>query len=181
MKTLEQQAKAAKSTVSDVAALSLKKRNEVLALMAKTLKQNQHKIITENKKDLQAGEKANIGNALLDRLMLNEKRIEEMVEGIHTVIKLPDPLAEVLDTWKLKSGVKVKKVRVPLGVIGIIYEARPNVTVDAAALCFKSGNAVLLRGSSSAFHSNKALENCLQSALQEAGVSKNAIQVLDDV
>ncbi|MBI4743540.1 MAG: glutamate-5-semialdehyde dehydrogenase [Actinobacteria bacterium] len=113
---------------------------------------NSQKIIIENNKDLDRAKEEKVSSAIIDRLMLNDKRIEEMAKGLYNIAQLPDPVGEIVSGWKLPNGLNVNKVRVPLGVIGIIYEGRPNVTVDAAALCVKTGNAVILRGSSSAIH-----------------------------
>src|SRR5690606_10140491 len=138
-----------KKAAATLATLTTEQKNRALSLMADELLQKQQYILEENRKDLEAGEKAGLSQALLDRLKLTEERIQAMAEGVKQVMELPDPVGEVLASWKRPNGLVIEEVRVPLGVIGMIYEARPNVTVDAAALCLKTGNGVLLRGSSS--------------------------------
>jgi len=146
--------------------------------MADALDKNAKAIIDANSIDLEAGEKKELSRALLDRLALDGKRIEGMIEGLNVVKSLPDPVGEVISKWSRPNGLKIKKVRVPLGVIGIIYESRPNVTADAAGLCLKSGNACILRGGSEALHSNQALAGCIQKGLEQAGLPATAVQVV---
>src|SRR4030043_83431 len=135
-------------------------------------------IIRENKKDLALAEKSGLTSAMIDRLTLDEKTINSMAEGLREVAGLPDPVGEVTGMWKRPNGLTVGRVRIPLGVIGFIYESRPNVTVDAAGLCLKSGNAVILKGGSEAIHSNLALARILGEALNQSGIPSAAIQVI---
>lgn len=163
-----------------LASLTTEQKNNALALMAEELLQQKEYILEENKKDIEAGSASGLSQALIDRLTLTEQRIDDMAEGIRQIITLKDPVGEVLASWERPNGMRIKQVRVPLGVVGMIYEARPNVTVDAAALCLKTGNAVLLRGSSSAIHSNKALVSVLHQALKKSDCPKEAVQLLED-
>jgi glutamate-5-semialdehyde dehydrogenase len=180
MSELLTKAQALKGAALKMASLTTEQKNNALALMAEELLKQTDYILEENKKDVQAGQDAGISQALLDRLTLTEKRIKEMAEGIRQVIELQDPVGEVLASWQRPNGLVIEQVRVPLGVIGMIYEARPNVTVDAATLCLKTGNAVLLRGSSSAIHSNKALVKVLHQALGKSDCPQEAVQLLED-
>ncbi len=136
------------------------------------------RILEENEKDLQAALKKGLSPAMIDRLTLNEKRIQEMAKGLREIVALPDPVGQVVKGWTRPNGLKVEKVRIPLGVIGIIYESRPNVTVDAAGLCLKSGNVVILRGGSEAIHSNLVLGKILREVLAEQKVPTDLIQVV---
>lgn len=154
-------------------------KNKALINMAKALKNNMDKILAANELDMAEGKNKNLSNSLLDRLLLNEKRINDMAEGLIQVAALPDPIGEVLRMWKRPNGLQIGQIRVPIGVIGIIYEARPNVTVDAAALCIKSGNAVILRGGSEAINSNKAIADIISTAAFEAGLPKGSIQLIE--
>jgi len=165
------------SKVLAVASTELK--NNALLEMADALRKNSDYILQENKKDLEVGRKEGLSNALMDRLMLNSKRVMEMAEGLEQVVSLRDPIGEITDGWVLPNGLIVEKVRVPLGVIGIIYEARPNVTVDSAGLCLKSGNAVILRGSSSALSSNRALTKVIRDAVEKAGLPPDVVCLVD--
>lgn len=158
---------------------STRLKNEILITVAKQIDAQKDFLIEENQKDLNAGRKAGLSSAMLDRLELNDKRINGMIKACHEVAALNDPVGKITDMTVRPEGFKVGKMRSPIGVIGIIYEARPNVTIEAAALCLKSGNAVLLRGGSSAFYSNMALVKILQHALQEHGVPVNLISYLD--
>ncbi|MFH1362050.1 MAG: glutamate-5-semialdehyde dehydrogenase, partial [bacterium] len=155
-------------------------KNSALDKMAASLAQNAEKILAANSKDLETGQKKGLSQALLDRLALNEKRIQTMIDGLKTVKELPDPVGEVLSENNRPNGLKIKKIRVPLGVIGIIYEARPNVTVDSVALCLKAGNAVILRGGSDAINSNIALAETISKAAYEAGIPEGSIQLIQD-
>jgi len=132
-------------------------KNAVLHNIASNIRKNQKAILDANKKDLVQAKSNDLDDALLDRLMLNPERINDIVEGLEQVASLPDPIGEITDLEYRPSGIQVGKMRVPIGVIGMIYESRPNVTIDAAVLCFKSGNAVILRGGSEAINSNRAL------------------------
>lgn len=161
------QLKSAKSASRKLAASSSKERNEALKLISKELFLAKDQILAKNKKDIEEGKKNNLSNALLDRLLLNEKRLSGMAESIKKVISQPDPLGKVLKTWKHPNGMNIEQLSVPLGVICVIYEARPNVTTDAISLALKSGNAVILRGSQHAMFSNQAITEVIHSALNK--------------
>lgn len=150
-------------------------KNEILIEMGQALKTNQEAILRENKKDLKEAESKKLSAAMQDRLMLNEERIEEMAKALHDVAGLQDPVGRVTDHWVRPNGLKVTRVSIPLGVIAVVYESRPNVTVDAACLCFKSGNAVVLRGGSEACHSNAVLVKILQHVLKQRRLPKELI------
>jgi glutamate-5-semialdehyde dehydrogenase len=154
-------------------------KNACLFALARILHEQRKQILEANAEDLRAGRGAELDDALLDRLTLTEARVESMAEGVHQVANLPDPVGEITDLKLRPSGIQVGKMRVPMGVVGIIYESRPNVTADAASLCLKSGNATILRGGSEALRSNQAIARCIERALQEAGLPKDAVQVLD--
>ena len=154
-------------------------KNSVLGNIIANLKKNQESILVANKKDLAAGKSSGLDDALIDRLMLNPERISGIIESLEQIVSLPDPIGETTDLEYRPSGIQIGKMRVPIGVIGIIYESRPNVTIDAAALCLKSGNAVILRGGSEAIHSNLALYQCIKDALIDAGLDANAVQIID--
>ena len=158
--------------------LSTDKKNAALKLVADKLVAATDSIIEANKIDYKASEDKGVSPALLDRLMLNKERIEAMAEGVRQVADLPDPVGEVLEEFERPNGLKFKKVRVPLGVIGIIYESRPNVTADAFALTFKSGNAVILKGGSDAINSNIAIVEAIQEGLKESGITESAIELM---
>ena len=154
-------------------------KNSVLGNIIANLKKNQESILVANKKDLAAGKSSGLDDALIDRLMLNPERISGIIESLEQIVSLPDPIGETTNLEYRPSGIQIGKMRVPIGVIGIIYESRPNVTIDAAALCLKSGNAVILRGGSEAIHSNLALYQCIKDALIDAGLDANAVQIID--
>lgn len=154
-------------------------KNKALNKMADELIKNTELILKANAEDMKVGSEKGLSVAMLDRLLLNEKRVDDMAEGLRQIAALPDPIGEVAKMWKRPNGIQIGQVRVPLGVIGIIYEARPNVTVDAAALCIKSGNAVILRGGSEAINSNKAIAEVIAKAAEAAGLPKNSIQYID--
>ncbi len=175
-----QKGKLAKEAATKLAITSTKVKNEALARMAEALSKNAKVIIDANSIDLEAGEKKGLSKTLLDRLSLDGPRIQGMIEGLNVVKSLPDPIGQVISSWKRANGLKIKKVRVPLGVIGIIYEARPNVTVDSAALCLKAGNATILRGGSDAINSNKQIAHLISEAAYSAGIPKGAIQLIED-
>jgi len=161
--------------------LSTASKNAILRDMASALVRETPFILAENALDLARGKDAGIDPALLDRLALTEARIAGMADGVKMVATLPDPVSELIEEWTVeKSGLHIQKIRVPIGVVGIIYEARPNVTVDAASLCFKTGNAVVLRGSSSAVASNRALVSVLHGVLRAHDVSVDLITLLED-
>jgi len=154
------------------------KKNLALLEIAKAIDSNRELLITENQKDLAAGKQNGLDTAALDRLALSPKAIEAMIEGLKQVAALPDPVGEISDLSYRPSGIQVGQMRVPLGVIGIIYESRPNVTVDAAALCLKSGNACILRGGSEAIHSNQAIAACITQGLIAADLPVSAVQIV---
>ncbi len=153
-------------------------KNAALAAIAADLEQQRRALLAENLLDLQAGAAKGLGEALLDRLELTPARIDAMIEGLHQVAALPDPVGAISDLNYRPSGIQVGRMRVPLGVVGIIYEARPNVTADAAALCLKSGNATVLRGGSEAFHSNQAIAASVRRGLGSAGLPADGVQVV---
>ncbi|WP_053957375.1 glutamate-5-semialdehyde dehydrogenase [Inediibacterium massiliense] len=157
-----------------------KVKNEALKEVAKSLKEYQDYILKENAKDVENAVKKNTKESLIDRLRLNEDRIDGMIEGIHQIIELKDPVWRSNEVWTLENGLTISKMSVPLGVIGIIYESRPNVTVDAFSLALKSGNCILLRGSSTSLHSNKALVYAIQEGLKKSKISPNAVALVDD-
>lgn len=163
-----------------LAILTTEEKNEALAKMADRLLTEKEWILTENAKDIAAGEEKGFSPSLLDRLLLTEERIEQIVEGIRQLIVLEDPIGETIEAWERPNGLQIHTVRVPLGVIGMVYEARPNVTVDAGSLCLKAGNAVLLRGSTSALYSNKALVKVMREALADSKIPADAVQLLED-
>ena len=154
-------------------------KNTALLNIAGEIKNNQQRLVAENKKDLEAGRNNGLDAALLDRLELTPGRIQGMIDGLQQIAALPDPVGAISDLNYRPSGIQVGKMRVPLGVIGIIYESRPNVTVDAAALCLKSGNACILRGGSEAIHSNQAIAACIARGLESAGLDASAVQVVE--
>ena len=160
--------------------LSAKEKNEGLYAMAESLINNADEIIAANNIDLWASEAKGTSKSMLDRLKLTNERIEGMANGLKQVAALEDPVGEVLEMWTRPNGLQIGKKRVPMGVIGIIYEARPNVTSDAAGLCFKSGNAVILRGGSEAINSNKAIAKALRAGLEKAGLEKDSVQLIED-
>ncbi|MCX7831982.1 MAG: glutamate-5-semialdehyde dehydrogenase [Actinobacteria bacterium] len=172
--------KKAKEAARKLATISEKEKNRALLAMADALEKHSKRIIEENSKDLENGRSQGISKALMDRLLLNEARIKEMAQGLRDVAKLKDPVGEVIEGWKRPNGLMIYKVRVPIGVIAMIYEARPNVTVDAAGLCLKSGNAVILRGSSIAFNSNSILTEIISEAAESSGIPAGAIQQVPD-
>lgn len=154
-------------------------KNAALAAIADALLESRASLLAANKQDMDAGRNNGLDAALLDRLELNDERIDGMAEGLRQVAALPDPIGEIEDMKYQPSGLQIGKMRVPLGVIGIIYESRPNVTADAAALCLKSGNAAILRGGSEALHSNQAIASCVSAGLAKAGLPAEAVQVIE--
>ncbi len=157
---------------------STDQRNQALIHCADAIEAGQAQLLAANRKDLDAGRERGLSAAMLDRLELNPERIEAMAEGLRTIVELPDPLERVLDEWTRPNGLRIQRVAVPIGVIGVIYESRPNVTADAAGLCLKSGNAVILRGGSEAVHSNRAILNALHHGLDQAGLDTNTVQLV---
>lgn len=175
---IQEMARQAKNAARGLASLSTEAKNRVLLHMAETIDARRQYIQEENSKDLSAGREKGLSAAMLDRLELSDKVISSMMDGLREVAALPDPVGEVEKMVKRPNGLIVGRMRVPLGVIGMIYESRPNVTVDAAALCLKAGNAILLRGGSEAIYSNRALASVLQESLLSQGVPVEAIQVI---
>ena len=154
-------------------------KNNALIAIAEQLDANRGTVLAANKLDIDNGRNNGLNDALLDRLELNNDRVDAMIEGLHQVAELPDPVGELTDLGTRPSGIKLAKMRVPLGVIGIIYESRPNVTIDAASLCLKSGNATILRGGSEAIESNQAIAHCISLGLTDAGLPNTAVQVIN--
>lgn len=169
----------AKKASRVLAILSTKVKNDALIAMAEGIEKRAEELINENKKDIATAEKKGLSKAMIDRLTLNPKRIKEMATGLREVAQLPDPVGEIIKMWKRPNGMEVGKMRVPIGVIGIIYEARPNVTADAAGLCLKAGNSVILRGGSEAINSNKAIVSVLSRAAEKAGIPGDAVTFID--
>ncbi|WP_171238844.1 glutamate-5-semialdehyde dehydrogenase [Ruegeria sp. HKCCA5763] len=170
--------KRAKDASRDLAFASAERIHAALIAAADAVWANRAKIIEENQKDLEFGREKGLSPAMMDRLMLDEARIQGMVDGLRTVADQADPVGEVLAEWERPTGLKIQRVRTPLGVIGVIYESRPNVTADAGALCLKSGNAVILRGGSESFHSSTAIHACLVEGLKAANLPEDAIQLV---
>ena len=169
---------AARAAASELAILPSAKKNEALLAMADQLLAQSEAILAANALDLEAGRNNGLSEAMLDRLKLESKRLASMAEGIRTAASLPDPVGRILKEWTKENGLSFRKISVPIGVIGIIYESRPNVTSDAAVLCLKAGNAVILRGGSEAIHSNKAIASALQAGASQAGLPPAAIQLI---
>lgn len=178
--TVLEQGERARATLAFMSQVDSEQKNRALITIADKLEQNIPEIIEANKLDLEQGKNNGLSDGLLDRLMLNEERIKAMADGVRQVAGLADPCGKILSEYKKDNGLLIKKITVPIGVIGIIFEARPNVTVDAAALCLKSGNSVILRGGKEAINSNTALSEIMRSALDEAGFVKDAIQLVTD-
>jgi glutamate-5-semialdehyde dehydrogenase len=169
----------AKAAAAQLAQLSTATKDAALAAVATALIERSADILAANAQDVAAARQAGVKESLVDRLSLDEKRIAGIAEGLRQIIALPDPIGEVLDGWTRPNGIQVRRIRVPLGVIGMIYESRPNVTVDAAGLCLKSGNAVILRGGSDAIRSNVALTRIIREAIAGAGVPADAVQLIE--
>jgi len=158
--------------------LSTEKKDTILRAMAQGLRDASTEILSENQKDILAGEQKGLSSAMLDRLHLDDARLEAVAAALEHVATLPDPVGQVLEDWVPASGIRIEQVRVPIGTIGIIYESRPNVTADAAALCFKTGNATILRGGSEAIHSNRAIASALDAGGKKAGLPEHSIQLV---
>ncbi|GFP32928.1 glutamate-5-semialdehyde dehydrogenase, partial [Candidatus Hakubella thermalkaliphila] len=178
MMDLTEMGQRAKKAATILASSSTQVKNSALILMADALMENSVRVMEANQKDVEESQARGMSEILLDRLVLNEKRVADMAEGIKSLIGLSDPVGEIIWGSRLPNGLILTKVRVPLGVVGIIYEARPNVTVDASVLCLKSGNAVILRGSSNTLSSNVALVGVLRDCLKEAGLPEDSIQLV---
>ena len=176
--SVERICRRAKAAAAELARADASKKNAALAAMARGLRERAAWLKEENGKDMAAGKAKGLSAAMLDRLQLTDARIGQMADGIEEVIALPDPVGEVLRMWRRPNGLLVGRMRIPLGVIGIIYESRPNVTADAAALCVKSGNAVVLRGGSEAIHSNTAIARVLGEALSANALPADAVSVI---
>jgi len=176
MQQLGEQARAASR---QLAGTNSNTKNTALLAMAEAIESQQSALLEANAKDIEAGKVNGLDEALLDRLALNPERVAGMAEGIRQIVALADPIGEITDLSYRESGIQVGKMRVPLGVIGIIYESRPNVTADAAALCLKAGNAAILRGGSEAANSNQAIAKCIQAGLKQAGLAIECVQVIE--
>jgi glutamate-5-semialdehyde dehydrogenase len=176
---VEAKARAAKEAARALALAPTRVKNEALSQMARGLEEKAPAVLEANRADLERARTAGVTRAFLDRLTLTDARIEEMAAGLRSVAALPDPVGETVEVWRRPSGVEIARVRVPLGVIGFIYESRPNVTADAAGLCLKSGNAVVLRGGSEALESNTMLAHILARAVEKAGLPPEVIQYVD--
>lgn len=177
---LTQMGERAKTASRDIMTASTAKKNEALEKIAKALEENCDLIIKENEKDLENGKTNGMSQSLLDRLSLDKKRIYDIAEAVRKIISLDDPVGKILEGTSRPNGMLIEKITVPLGVVAVIYEARPNVTADAAALCLKAGNCVILRGGKEAIHSNTAISEVMRNALSKAGLSKDCVQLVSD-
>ncbi|MBI3291616.1 MAG: glutamate-5-semialdehyde dehydrogenase [Elusimicrobia bacterium] len=173
------QAALAKRASHRLATLSSEAKSQALTAMAQAIEAAAGEVLFRNEIDVEAAKEAKLSTALIDRLTLNARRVREMAQGLREIAALPDPVGEIISEWTQPNGLRIQKVRVPLGVVGIIYESRPNVTVEAAGLSLKAGNAVILRGGSEAVNSNRALVRCLTQAAATHGVSEGAIQLVE--
>ena len=170
--------KKAREASRRLAVASSQQKKDALIFSADAIRKNTVNILEQNKKDLDFGASKSLSNALMDRLLLNEERIGSMVDGLEAVANQDDPVGEIMEAWRRPNGLEIKRVRTPLGVIGVIYESRPNVTADAGALCLKAGNAVILRGGSESYNSSIAICNCMQEGLLKANLPENSIQII---
>ena len=170
----------AKEASYDLGVASTKEKDNALILMAEELMNQEYEILKANELDLKNAEENGMSKSMLDRLALNHERIEAMANGLKEIVNLQDPVGEVVSMWQRPNGLQIGQKRVPIGVIGIIYEARPNVTCDAAGLCLKTGNSVILRGGSEAINSNKAIVSALSKGIEKSGLSKNSLQLIED-
>ena len=173
--------KQAKAASREITRLGTIEKNEILRHIGESLVSRTKEILAANSLDLKKGKESGLSEALMDRLLLNEDRIEQMKQGLLKVASLDDPIGEIFEMKTMPNGLKIGKKRVPLGVVGIIYESRPNVTIDTAALCLKSSNALILRGGSEAIESNKVLVSIIQDALKDRGHDKNMVQLIEDL
>ncbi|MEC1620964.1 glutamate-5-semialdehyde dehydrogenase [Bacillus mojavensis] len=180
MSEVSVKAKLAKEAAAEMMMKTTAEKNEALSLIANGLRKELDFLLSENEKDIKNGKANGLTPDVIDRLTLDEKRICDIADAVELLIDLADPVGESLETIEKENGLFIEKIRVPLGVAGMIYEARPNVTVDAATLCLKTGNAVVLRGSSSAIHSNKALVSVIHRALEQSVLPINAVQLIED-
>lgn len=176
---IQQKAAAVREASHSLYTASTARKNKLLQKIAQVLKKQEKEILAANRHDMEAAEAQGLSKVLLDRLLLNAQRIQQMVAGIHDVIALPDPVGEIVSRKKRPNGLVIERMRVPLGAVGIIYEARPNVTIDAATLCLKAGNAVLLRGGSEALYTNAALVAVLKGALEQCGFPPSCVEFID--
>ena len=170
--------KKAREASGRLAVASSQQKKDALIFSADSIRKNTPKILVQNKKDLDLGASKSLSNALMDRLLLNEERIGSMIDGLEAIANQDDPVGEIMEAWRRPNGLEIKRVRTPLGVIGVIYESRPNVTADAGALCLKAGNAVILRGGSESYNSSIAIHNCMQEGLLKANLPENSIQII---
>ena len=170
--------KKAREASRRLAVASSLQKKDALIFGAESIKENSANILEQNKKDLDFGASKGLSNALMDRLLLNEERIGSMIDGLEAIANQDDPIGEIMEAWRRPNGLEIKRVRTPLGVIGVIYESRPNVTADAGALCLKAGNSVILRGGSESYNSSIAIHTCLQEGLSKAKLPKNCIQLI---
>nr|PZN76628.1 MAG: glutamate-5-semialdehyde dehydrogenase [Pseudomonadota bacterium] len=175
---MESLGKAAVDAAAVLALATTEQKNAALRAAADAIRARREEILAANAEDMEAARAKGLSSAMLDRLLLDDKRIEAMARGIEDIIALPDPIGTVIAEWERPNGLRIQRVRVPLGVIGIIYESRPNVTADAGALCLKSGNAVILRGGSESQHSSRAIHACLVEGLRSAGLPEACIQLV---
>ncbi|EIJ42032.1 gamma-glutamyl phosphate reductase [Beggiatoa alba B18LD] len=171
--------KQARSASVLLAKASTAVKNQALAIIAEQIEKHQERLLAANAQDVANGQAKGLDSALLERLTINPQRVASMIEGVQQIIALPDPIGEISQLQYRPTGIQVGKMRVPLGVVGMIYESRPNVTIDAAALCLKSGNATILRGGSEAVHSNQAIAQCIHTGLVCAGLPSTAVQVIE--
>lgn len=178
-KMILDQGAAGRQAAAEMASTPINARNTALEDMAAALRANSAAILEANARDMKDGEQAGLTKSLLDRLMLNEARLEAMAEGLEQLVRLEDPIGQTRKMWQRPNGLEIGVMTVPLGLVAMIYEARPNVTVEAAGLCVKTGNAVLLKGSSTAYHSNKKLVEVLNLGARAAGLPEHAIQIID--
>ena len=173
--------KDARSASRTLALSPSKQKTQALEAIAKNIRDHQADILAANAKDIEKAKKNGMSAALVDRLLLDGKRISSIADAVHTIANLPDPVGEIMSEWKRPNGLEIQRVRTPLGVIGVIYESRPNVTADAGALCLKAGNAVILRGGSDSFLSSKAIHEAMVEGLKSAGLPEQSIQFVDTV
>ncbi|MFL2795613.1 MAG: glutamate-5-semialdehyde dehydrogenase [Paracoccaceae bacterium] len=170
--------KKAREASRRLAVASSLQKKDALIFGADSIRDNTANILEQNKKDLDFGASKSLSNALMDRLLLNEERIGSMIDGLEAIANQDDPIGEIIEAWRRPNGLEIKRVRTPLGVIGVIYESRPNVTADAGALCLKAGNAVILRGGSESYNSSIAIHNCMKQGLSRANLPENSIQII---
>ncbi|MCL0026676.1 MULTISPECIES: glutamate-5-semialdehyde dehydrogenase [Bacillus] len=180
MSEVSVKAKLAKEAAAEMIMKTTAEKDEALSLIANGLRKELDFLLAENAKDIENGKENGLTPDIIDRLTLDEKRIRDIADAVELLIDLADPVGDSLETIEKENGLFIEKIRVPLGVVGMIYEARPNVTVDAATLCLKTGNAVVLRGSSSAIHSNKALVSVIHRALEQSALPIHAVQLIED-